>query len=572
MMPITKIVLAVPPLFNVSSYRFADWQNNKAARFHPLGAMYLGGYLRDAFPDIQIRIFDANVEIPLHFRLNPELRDNPQTDCDQVFAILLRKYLAAEDPQLIGISGLFHSLGKQFHFMTARAREACPAATIVVGGPYPSGSPHIVMRDSAVDYIIAGEGEVRFAALIHYLRRESGMETLDGVTMRGPDGDLQTPRIEGFSRSGALDLNTAPYPARDLLRQHEYTGVSSERSDSYLYCENYLTTAMYSSRGCPNLCTYCNSGAYNFYGPKFRWQTVEHTIKEVQHCIDEYGVDEVQFYDENLTASKKVTYELFSALNELDVNWTFVTLELEKLERKTLIAYTKKRSMSWFSIGVESGNDRVLKDVAGRRASRGVIQDKMSMVRGVLTEKCFVNASFIVGFPGETISEMFDTVDLAKTLEIDWAAFFCYMPLPGTPLYDLSVEQGYLDEDAVDFANIVQNQSIINTPDWSDTEVTFFRHWANYEVNFMGNKAKFEKAEKMINGYNYVLSVVPDHFFALYALGECYEHLGKLDQAREYYGRAEEQKDAEAYAPFVPFFDLPAIGCSKTSEIRDRFP
>ena len=560
-MIITHVALLVPTLFDLQSYKFEPWQKNKAARFHPLGVMYLAGYLRHYLPDIRFSIFDANVELPRYYRCNPELTDASDVEASEVLRVLLQEYLNEHRPQVIGISGLFHSILHQFHFLAQTAKECLPESKIICGGPYPSGSPQMVLKDRSIDYIVKGEGELRTYNLLSYLQGEIGLKGLDGIVYRDENNMMHEASLIELPREDQkLDLNHLPHPARDLLRPDEYTGVSSERSSDYLWRKDYRVEAIYSTRGCPMSCAYCNSGTSNYYGKWFRWQSVENVVEEVKYCIDNFGIQEIQFHDENITANQRFTFELFSALNELPVNWTFLTLELEKLEKRSLVEYTKKKKFSWFSVGMESGNDRVLKDVAWRKASRAGMLEQMKMVRDVVGEDCFVNASFIVGFPDEKISEILDTVELAKTVGIDWAAFFCYMPLPGTPLHDLCISKGYLDEVHVDYGNIRPEVSLLNTPDWTAEQLTIIRNWANYEVNFVNNHNIVDHPHKAIRGFEYVLTVKPDHLFAYYALGECYLQLGDTETSQEYFAKAQELLSHPEYRDYIDYFNLPYIG------------
>jgi radical SAM superfamily enzyme YgiQ (UPF0313 family) len=570
---IRHVALLVPTLFDLRSYRFEPWQHNKAARFHPLGAMYLAGYLRHHLPGIQFSIFDANVELPLYYRNHPELIEAPDVDAGEVLKVVLQEHLKQRQPEVIGVSGLFHSVLHQFHFLAQTAKQCLPESRIICGGPYPSGSPQMVLRDRSIDYIVKGEGELRTYHLIRYLQGEIALENLDGIVYRNGSGEISEVQLVELPKvEQKLDLDYMPYPARDLLRQDEYTGFSSERSSDYLWRRrDYLVAAIYASRGCPMRCSYCNSGTSNYYGPKFRWQSVESVIEEVKCCIENYGIQEMQFYDENITANQRHTFELFSALNDLPINWTFGTLELEKLERRSLLEYTKKKKFSWFSVGMESGNDRVLKEVAWRKASRASMIEQMRILRGVVSDDCFVNASFILGFPGEKISEMLDTVEFAKIVGIDWAAFFCYMPLPGTPLHELCVRKGYLDESTVDYGNIRAEVSVLNTPDWTAEQVTRIRNWANYEVNFVHNHNIVDHTHKAIRGFEYVLTVAPDHLFAFYALGECYLQLGDSEKAQEFFSKAQQLVSRPPYCGYLDYFNLPHIGRYRRQDLVPHF-
>jgi radical SAM superfamily enzyme YgiQ (UPF0313 family) len=62
---------------------------------------------------------------------------------------------------------------------------------------------------------------------------------------------------------------------------------------------------------------------------------------------------------------------------------------------------------------------------------------------------------FIIGLPGEKPETVRKSIDFAKELDLDFASFFIATPYPGTPLYELAVNEGYIEGE----------------PDWSSYKV-----------------------------------------------------------------------------------------------------
>ena len=54
---------------------------------------------------------------------------------------------------------------------------------------------------------------------------------------------------------------------------------------------------------------------------------------------------------------------------------------------------------------------------------------------------------FMFGCPGETRSQMQETLEFALELKPDYAHFAILTPFPGTPLYHEALKQGWFDED-----------------------------------------------------------------------------------------------------------------------------
>ena len=54
--------------------------------------------------------------------------------------------------------------------------------------------------------------------------------------------------------------------------------------------------------------------------------------------------------------------------------------------------------------------------------------------------------SFIVGAPGETVSEIYNTLKFAQVIDIDFPIFNLLGTMPGTDIWDELVEKNILDE------------------------------------------------------------------------------------------------------------------------------
>lgn len=518
-----ELLFLIPSCFDSSNFIFESWMERKAARFMPLGALSLAGYLSSKKHDMKLSIFDVNVELPLYFRLEQDRKLNGRHIFDRLIHVLLLE----KRPQIVCISGLFHSTMHEVHRMASLVKGTLPETIIILGGAYPSTSPQLCLKDKNIDYIIVGEGELRLEKLLHYLEGSIPEGQLEGVYAND-----ETIRYFPYRGTGVCLDDLPPLPL-DIIKYQEYAGISSSRDSSYLTLgEN--TMSFCATRGCPNQCTYCNSGTANFYGP-FRLQSIEKVINNIEYYQRQYGIEEFQLFDENIVAAKSYCKKLMRKLNRKGIRYTFANMELERIDEQILQLYFKNRDINFFSVGIESGSNRVLKEILRRRLSRRQIREKVEVVRRFVGDRAFINGSFMVGVPGEREEEIDKTIQFAMELPIDWASFFCYMPLPGTPLYKEAVKMGFVVPEETDFSRLDPSQSIVNMPHLSSEEITFLRNCANYKVNFVDNKLITLNALKAIKAFEYVLTVVPDHCFAYYGLSQCYRELKDYSSERNYY-------------------------------------
>jgi radical SAM superfamily enzyme YgiQ (UPF0313 family) len=94
--------------------------------------------------------------------------------------------------------------------------------------------------------------------------------------------------------------------------------------------------------------------------------------------------------------------------------------------------------------GIESANQRILdyyrKDITPSQSILAVKKTRRAKIP-------FILGSFIVGAPGETLLEIYNTLKFAQKLEIDFPVFNLLGTMPGTDIWDEMVEKKILDVD-----------------------------------------------------------------------------------------------------------------------------
>ena len=86
------------------------------------------------------------------------------------------------------------------------------------------------------------------------------------------------------------DMDSLPFPARDLLPMHKYFSFEARK-----YPIDYIV----SGRGCPYHCIFCAD--FITSGRKMRARSAENIIAEIKHLVENYGVQEIDFQDDNFT-------------------------------------------------------------------------------------------------------------------------------------------------------------------------------------------------------------------------------------------------------------------------------
>jgi tRNA-2-methylthio-N6-dimethylallyladenosine synthase len=188
--------------------------------------------------------------------------------------------------------------------------------------------------------------------------------------------------------------------------------------------------------GCDEFCTYC---IVPYTRGKERSRSKEEVIKEV-HELVEQGYLEVTLLGQNVNAYgkdfKDVDYTFGDLLRDLDKTGIkrirFTTSHPHDLDKKTMEAMRDcKTVMPFFHLPVQSGSNAVLKKMNRHYTKESylkVLNDLKETVPGIS-----VTTDIIVGFPGETEEDFFETLDLVEQAQFEGAFTFVFSPREGTP-------------------------------------------------------------------------------------------------------------------------------------------
>jgi hypothetical protein len=95
------------------------------------------------------------------------------------------------------------------------------------------------------------------------------------------------------------------------------------------------------------------------------------------------------------------------------------------------------------NIGMESGNPTILREVKKPGTVRNFLNAAEILRKH---ERIYTSILLMVGFPGETMSMVLDTINVARAMDCDWYRISPLQPLPNTPIYDSMVAQGLIQD------------------------------------------------------------------------------------------------------------------------------
>ena len=252
-----------------------------------------------------------------------------------------------------------------------------PDIKIVLGGPEVSfTADELLERCPNIDYIVQGEGEEAFHALVTAL--QLGNDGLNPV-IPGVRGRRDGSILGSLEAVEVSDLSSIPFP---------YTEEDMEDLEhKIIYYE--------SSRGCPFSCQYCLSGNKN----TVRFFPQERTLEELQWFID-HGVKQVKFVDRTFNCAPHHHRPLMEFMRDSDTDMNF-HLEMEPelmTEWETNILCETPPGRIQIEVGVQSTHKKTL-DAINRYNDWPYIQKSIRPI--IQAGRTHVHMDLIVGLPHE---------------------------------------------------------------------------------------------------------------------------------------------------------------------------
>src|SRR5512133_3534215 len=203
-------------------------------------------------------------------------------------------YFKAQNPQVVGMS-MFTFNRKRSYELLAWAREACPDAILLAGGPHPTHLAEEVFEDCpALDAIVQGEGEAVLLGIAERLKS-------------APGSDLWK-RTPGLILRDGRTLPQAPLEDLDAV------GIPAEHLEADFLNDVGQLAYLSTSRGCPATCNFCNTP--EFWGTSIRFRSAPSVLREMRLLRERHGLTYFSFRDDTFTANRDRVLTLMQGIQE----------------------------------------------------------------------------------------------------------------------------------------------------------------------------------------------------------------------------------------------------------------
>lgn len=332
----------------------------------------------------------------------------------------LKAELASTESDVIGITSMSPTI--QSALLSAHvAKETCPEATTVLGGPHATFmDKQVLSEEQAVDIIARGEGEETLLELAQNVSNPKALSKIAGITYRNDGQPVRTP-----NRPFIQELDELPHPAYKYFPLEKYR----------LFGRRILP--IITSRGCPSQCSFCTTA--RMLGKGFRARSPTNVVDELEWLRDEHGADAFTFYDDTFTLDRKRALKICEEIRKRDIGLPWDCQTRVTTVSKKILTKMREANCQQVFFGVESGCQKILDAV-----KKGTtVEQNEKAIRLAKDVGLFVSISVIIGYPGETKDMLQETINLIRKAEPDDVYLCVATPYPGTELRNLVEEMGW---------------------------------------------------------------------------------------------------------------------------------
>ncbi len=322
---------------------------------------------------------------------------------------------------------------------------------VLTGGPHSLVDPDSIMEVETIDYCLRGESDHTITPFLNYLLKGEGrIEDLNGLSYKDNNKIVHNNSLDLIK-----DLDSIPFPAINILNVDHYYHPFTKGKKYF---------SIITSRGCPFNCIFC----FPMY-KKQRRRSVENVISEIRETVEKYNILDFEFYDETFNLNPSWVMAFCEAVERLDLGIRWRARCRPELMTKEMALAMKKAGCYMISLGVESVNDQTLKWLNKRYTAEQV----KAAVQVINSADIGLHGYFILGSPVESREQMMKTIDFSIKNDFDFVSFTILIPIPGTRLFDMAIEEGYIESyNKKDYSDqIGASKAVLKHPDMAKDEI-----------------------------------------------------------------------------------------------------
>lgn len=379
-------------------------------------------------------------------------------------------------PQLLGFTLYSYNVGFSAN-IARQLKQNLPNLKVCGGGFLASYySRDLLTEYDIIDYGIQYEGELIIKNLVDYLEKGGDLYSIRGLVFKDGNDIIINSREELIK-----DLDTLPFPNRTILQAQKMSIAT-------------LST----SRGCTSACSFCVNKT--FWNKKYRCQSTDYVIKEIQEIYDKYNIRHFNFLDcsfDDPTIDRAM--QIAQGIIDSNIDITYLTevraTIYKKLDQKG-IQLLKQSGFCGTLIGIESFNEEDLR----LYKKQATVEDNINVLNFFKKHDIHYRIGFINFNPYTDYNRLMSNIKYLKqfALGFDLHNLFLHLTIfKSGELYEKIKADGLFDNDTKSDIGM-QNYKFIHS---------YIQQFFEFYWNYIYKRY-----------YNHVVEFYDDRFFYLYFL------------------------------------------------------
>ncbi len=398
-----KILLISPPIENTIASLMPKELEEGLDFLPPLGLMYIAAYLEKKTSH-QIEIIDCPVEKMGHDQLREEIKKR--------------------NPDVIGMTAMTFTLIDVI-IAAKTAKEINPKIKIILGGPHVIIFPEETIKIPEIDFLVLGEGEATIKPLLENINNPDNLKKIKGLVFKQENNIVNTGRVDLIE-----NLDNLPFPSRHLTHYQKYFSLLSPFKP---------VTTMFTSRGCPYQCLFCDRPQL---GKNFRARSAKNVVDEMEAC-QKMCIKEIFIYDDTFGVDRQRVLDICSQIKErkIDIAWNIRT-RVNTVDEE-ILKVLKQAGCQRIHYGVEAGTQKILNVLR-----KGITIEQVEKAFRMTKEAGIQTAAyFMIGSPTETKEDILQTIKFMKKINPDYIHVTITTPFPATDLYAMALKEKVITND-----------------------------------------------------------------------------------------------------------------------------
>ncbi|MEK6893472.1 MAG: radical SAM protein [Nanoarchaeota archaeon] len=326
-------------------------------------------------------------------------------------------------PNLVGISMMSMTRVSSFKVIEL-IKKQYPGVKIVLGGVHPTVMYEQLLNNFPIDCVIIGEGERTLVELLPALFSNKKLDKINGIAFRKNKKIIKTKERELI-----CDLDSIPFPNHEAFMNPKRKRI-----------------ALLSSRGCPNICSFC--ALYLISRRRYRMRSYQNVVDEIEFLVKKFPqIKEIEFSDDTFTLSEERVINFCKEIVKRQIHVKFICSARIKPASEEMFYWMEKAGFKEIRFGIETGSRKMLVSI-----HKGITIEQIIETFKIASK--FKKIKFVkflmVGFPGENEDTVKETIELTKKLQkLVPMDFFYATPLwvyPGTEVYEQMKKAKKIDD------------------------------------------------------------------------------------------------------------------------------